>query len=73
MTHHEGSGRLVARLLGVVVVLFIGLAWSGLHSAAAVNQVDVSAQVSVTRSGFVYNRTSQTYDTTVTLENISQT
>ncbi|MGH8593310.1 MAG: PKD domain-containing protein [Gammaproteobacteria bacterium] len=62
----------MARLFAIVVLSAAGLVCTGFRLAAAASQIDVSAQVAVTRSGFVYNRTSQTYDTTVTLENISQ-
>jgi hypothetical protein len=45
--------------------LFIGL-YAG---AAFAQQVDVSGQVNITKSGLVFNRTTRTFDSVLTLTN----
>ena len=56
----------------LVLLSWSGLSWSGLSwSQAAPNQIDVTGQFQVTQSGLVLNRTTKTYNSTVTLTNTS--
>lgn len=54
--------------LAKLVVAAVGVAIT-LASAAQAARVDVSGQVTVTLSGYLFNRTTQTFDTTATLTN----
>ena len=55
-----------ARCLRWIVVLWI----ASLPAAHAVTQ-DITAQFAITRSGLVFNRTTNTFDSSVTLKNLS--
>lgn len=59
----QGMYRVVRGVLALVALLVPLASW------AVATQVDVSGQVTVTKSGLIYNRVTGTYDSTVTLTN----
>src|SRR5204863_4675120 len=62
---HRPAGQFEATLLAwAVVVLAVFLS-----AAAQATVQDITSQFAITRSGFVLNRTTNTFDQTVTLKN----